>query len=382
MLARLLGAALALLALDQTGRYLVSGYTGSPPVGLFFTNLVTHACVAVVVFLAGLVVSLRHEPGVRPGLMSRWLVARGLLLIALDLTVVRILAWFTLGHDVIGVLELLWALGASMLVLAVLVHLPRRDLVAFAVVVIGLHNLLDGVVMPGAQGLGTAPGAAGKLWILLHQSDDTFRVVGTTGPQITVAIPLLPLAGVMAAGYASGALWHLEQARRLALIRRWGLGLLAGFVLLRGLNLYGDPRPWSVQSTTLGTLISFLDLTKFPSSLQLLTLALGAALLALALLEARPAWLRPMAAFGRTPLFFYLAQIFITHVIALAVTVASGRDPSHLFVTQPFSERPSPGAGFALSVVYACWLATLGVLYPVCRWIGREAEPPTASPTL
>jgi uncharacterized membrane protein len=368
---RLLGAALALLALDQTRRYLVANYAGTPDVGLFFTNLVTQSCVPVVVFLAGLMIALYHGPGAQPGAISRWLVPRAFLLIALDLTVVRIVAWFTVGTDFIGVLGLLWAVGASMIVLAVLVHLPRRDLVAFAVVVIALHNLLDDVMMPGAQGLGTAPGPTGKLWVLLHQSGDIFRVVGTTGPQIAVAVPVLPLAGVMAAGYAFGALWEREAARRIVWLRRWGFGLVAAFFVLRGFNIHGDPGSWSVKASPMAGLVSFLDLTRFPASLALLLLALGSALVVLALLEAGPAWLRPMAVFGRAPLFFYIAQILTTHAIALAVTAASGRDTSHLFVTRPFEEGPFPEASFTLGVVYACWLIALAILFPICRTLNR-----------
>ena len=194
---RLRGLALSLVVLDHTGRYLYANVPPVPPadptvpaIAWFMTGWLSAAAVPVLVFLAGVGVRLRQSCGMPVADLSRSLVVRGLLLIVLELTVVRVLGWFTFGVEFIGVLELLWVLGASMLVLAVLVHLPLRDVVVFAAAVIALHNLLDGLVMPGAAGPGTTPGAMGKLWILLHQSGDVVHVIGTSGPVIAVVHPV------------------------------------------------------------------------------------------------------------------------------------------------------------------------------------------------
>ncbi len=378
---RFRGGTLAVMVLDQTLRYLHAGSSSSASpeataatIVLFLTTWFARTAVPVFIFVTGVWVCLEPAKRMRTAELSRFLVTRGVMLIALELTVVRMLAWFTLDLNFIGVLELLWALAASMLVLAVLVHLPRRDVMVFAVAVIALHNVLDHLVMPGAYGLGTAPGAVGKLWIVLHQSSDVFHAIGTSGPRIAVALPVVPLVGVMAAGYVFGAFYQTTTARRVTLLRRWGWGLLAGFVILRAVNMYGDPTPWSPQSDGISSLLSFLNPTKFPASLQWLLLALGPALLLLVALEGSGATFRALEVFGRAPIFFYLAQLFVVHTIAVGVTLASGRDASYLFVTQPFSERPPSGAGFGLAVVYACWAAALLVLYPTCKRFERTAR--------
>lgn len=375
---RLRGGALALMVLDRTLLYLHAGFSSFSSgdatfgtISLFVTTWFARVAVPVFIFATGVWVCLEHAKGIRTAELSRFLVTRGLVLMALELTLVRLLAWFTWDVNFIGVLELLWVVGASMIALAVLVHLPRRDVVVFAVAVIALHNLLDNVVMPGAYGLGTTPGALGKLWILLHQSNDVFHAVGTSGPRLAVALPVVPLVGVMAAGYAFGAVYNGEPAYRVALLRRWGWGLLTGFVVLRAMNVYGDPTPWSPQSDWISSLMSFLNPTMFPASLQWLLLALGPALLLLAALEGRRPPLRMLDVFGRAPLFLYLVQLFVVHTIAIGVTFASGRDVAYLFVRQPFSERPPQGAGFGLVVVYACWAAAILVLYPLCNWFER-----------
>ena len=362
------GFTLALIVLDHAARYLYAPATpseasGAGTLALLGTQSLTRASVPIVVLLAGLTVSRRYGSD-RPGLQSRRLVTHGLCLIVAELTVVRGLAWFTFDYiSVLGVLELFWVVGASMLLLAVLVQLPRRDLIAFAALVIVLHNVFDGVVMPGAYGPGTAPGALGKLWIVLHQSGDVFRLVGTSGPAIAVAYPILPLAGVMAAGYASGPLYQLDEERRVTWMSRVGWGMLAAFLTLRSLDSYGDSNSWSAQAGTLATIVSFLSPTPFPPSLHFLLLVLGPTLLILVLLEKHPSWLRQFALFGRAPVFVYLAQLFIVHVLAFLFTFAVGRDTSYLFVSEPFAERPPEGAGFNLPVVYACWAGALLVVH-------------------
>ena len=176
----------------------------------------------------------------------------------------------------------------------------------------------------------------------------------------------------MAAGYVFGTLYQGSAARRSKLLWRCGTLLLAGFVILRATNVYGDPRPWSPQPDWTLTLLSFLNPTRFPSSLQCLLLTLGPALMLLAALEGNAAPLDRLAVFGRVPLCFYVTQLLVVHTIALGVTVASGRDAAYLFVTEPFSERPPPGAGFGLPVVYACWAAAIGVLYALFRRTERS----------
>jgi uncharacterized membrane protein len=155
--------------------------------------------------------------------------------------------------------------------------------------------------MPGLYGPGTAPGALGKIWILL-KAGGIFSAIGTSGPQIAVAIPLVPLVGVAAAGYSFGVVYRMPAVWRIARLQRWGGGLLAAFACLRALNAYGNPVSWKPEPTAMTTLASLLSVSRFPPSLHFVLFSLGLALLALAVVETQTRWARPLAVFGRTPL--------------------------------------------------------------------------------
>lgn len=372
-LPRATGVVLAVLALDLARRYLHMGTVdaaGGAAVLTMAARWAGAAAVPAFVLLHGLEV-FRRSCSLEPSILSRWLVARGLTLIALELTAVRAAAWFTVDYgEALGVLELLWALGASMIVLAVLVHLPRRDIAIFAALVIGLHNMLDPVEPPGAYGPGTAPGPLGIVWMLLHESGYVFRVAGADGPVIGIAHPVLPFAGIMAAGYALGAVYAWDEARRIVWMRQVGMGMTAAFVVLRALGQYGDPSPWSYGDSV----VSFFAATPFPPSLQFLLLALGTLLILLPLFERAPRWTAGFATAGRLPVFCYVLLVFVMHAIAMGVTLAAGRDTAYLFVSQPFMERPPAGAGFGLPAVIACGFVGLVIAYGTCALYAAAAR--------
>lgn len=360
---------LAILAVDVARRYLhqdTLGAAGSGTVLAALTSAFGAAAVTWFVLLQGLE-AFRSSRSHAAARLSRLLVARGLILIVLELTVLRAAAWFTVDYSsALGVLELLWTVGASLLVLALLVRLPLRDVVLFALLVIALHNMLDGVEPPGAYGPGTAPGLPGILWILLHESGHVFRLTGATGPVIGIAHPLLPFAGIMAAGYALGALYTFHPVRRSVWLRRMGTGMLAAFVLLRALGIYGDPAPWTATDSAAASVLSFVVATPFPPSLQFLLAWLGVLLLLLAAFE-RTSIRSAVVAIGYTPVASYIGVVCVIHVLALGVTLAAGGDASHLFVSQPFTERPPAGAGFGLPAVLAFALTGLLVLHGAHR---------------
>jgi uncharacterized membrane protein len=340
---------------------------------LFMTRWVTHFCAPVFVFLAGVSAYLQRARGATNAELSWFLLTRGLWLVVLELTLVRVGTWFNVDYSVFFVnLQVIWVLGVSMVVLAGLVYLPLGAIAAIGVGIIVLHDTLDDVRVVGWRPDAPAVPATSILWILLHQGGSRFQLFGSSGPMVYVLYPLIPWIGVMAAGYAFGRIYDLEPSRRNRILRNTGLALMAAFIVLRATNLYGDPRPWQVQSSWIFTMLSFINTWKYPASLLFLLMTLGPALIALAWFERRPptgAIGRALVTFGRVPLFFYLLQWPLAHGLMVALSVLAGRDIAHLFRGLPqFYTTAPPDVGFPLWSVYVCWAAVVGVLFVLCRW--------------
>lgn len=274
-------------------------------------------------------------------------------LVLLELTVVNLGWHFQIPFTPLF-LQVIWAIGVSMIVLAGLVRLPRAVVAIIAVALIAGHNLLD-QIQPEALGL------FGPLWVILH--------VQTTLPQLGafVAYPLLPWIGVMALGWVLGPL--LRRPPRES--RRWflllGAGLTLAWLVLRLANTHGDPTPWHAQESAALTLGSFLNAGKYPPSLVFLLMTLGPALVVLALIhrvrEPIGGFLR---VFGEVPLFYYVLHIFAVHALAIAVGTAQGFGPGQM--AQLFLNLPKQGYGLSLPWVYVAWLGLVASLYPVSRW--------------
>jgi uncharacterized membrane protein len=264
-----------------------------------------------------------------------------------------------------------------MVVLAALVHLPRRVIGAFGVATIALHNLLDVVHVAGWNGPATpVPSAAAKMWMVLHQAGFT-PLLGSSSPLVWVEYPLIPWVGVMAAGYAFGAVYELERERRIRLLRYLGLSLVVAFVAIRFIDIYGDPAPWSTQPSRIFTLLSFINTTKYPPSLLYLLMTIGPSLVALSWFESWPhkasgagaAGGGPAAAlitFGRVPLFFYLLQWPLAHGSAIAANIIAGRPFGYLLLTPP-AIWPSMNNGFHGTVMF-CWAGIIAIEYPLPRF--------------
>jgi uncharacterized membrane protein len=181
-----------------------------------------------------------------------------------------------------------------------------------------------------------------------------------------VFYPVIPWIGVIAAGYGFGALLLRPEAERRRLLLRLGLGLTAAFVLLRAINLYGDPSRWAPQGSALFTLLSFLNTTKYPPSLQYLLMTLGPAIALLPLLDrARGPVARFFIVYGRVPFLYYVVHLFLIHALSVALGVMQGfpvRDFLQVWAFYP--ER----YGVGLGVVYVVWVAVVLAMYPLCRW--------------
>jgi len=326
-------------------------------VGLYLTRWITHLCAPTFIFLAG-VSAQRMSLRVSTGELSRFLLTRGLWLIALEVTVV-LAAWsFNVRYQFGVFLQVIWAIGASMVCLAALAHLKRLTIGAFAVLVILGHNLLDGIA-PAAFG-GFAP-----LWTLLH----------VQGPFSLgfVSYPLIPWVAVMALGFVMGAMYDMPVERRRSLLRRAGIIAITAFVVLRISNAYGDPNPWVAHGDITATLMSFFDVEKYPPSLLYLLATLGLCWLCLAAAESFGSRLASgfasvLEVFGRVPLFVYVMHIVVAHLLAGLIAWSMGYGTTVL--TNVFMFFPKEW-GFGLPVVYTAWLAVLALLYPLCRWFGE-----------
>ncbi len=324
---------------------------------LFLTRWITHFCAPVFVFLSGTGAFLSLARGKPKAELSRFLVTRGIWLIILELTLVQTGLSFTVDRSFMWT-QVIWALGWSMIVLAALIHLPVRAIAAFGITMIALHNLLDGI-NPAAFG------TLRPLWMVLHQPGTIQLAPNWTWFTL---YPLIPWIGVMAAGYAFGAILLLEKERRNRILLRLGLSLAGAFIVIRLTNIYGDAQRWSAQKDAVFTVLSFLNVTKYPPSLLFLLMTLGPAIALLRALDREPnAVTRPFIVFGRVPLFFYLLQFPLAHALAIGVAHLRGEPTEWLYQTPVFNYPPGYH-GFGLAGVYFWWVVTALLLYPLCAW--------------
>jgi uncharacterized membrane protein len=362
---------MVLMALDHVRVY--SGIpAGGPTPELFLTRWVTHFCAPAFVFLAGTAAFLHALKAPGRGAESRFLAVRGAWLILLELTVIRVAWTFNLdfrGYLLAGVI---WVIGWSMIVLAGLVWLPRWAVAAFGIAVVCGHNLLD----PWMRALATAAAESPHGWLLKVLYVGFFAgpiEVGDGGPRLVVLYSIVPWVGVMAAGWAFGGVLGLERARRRRLCLAIGLGATALFLLLRGTNVYGDPRPWAPAAGPgdMPAVLALLNTTKYPASLSFLLMTLGPTIALLPLLEGASGPIaRWLVVFGRVPLFYYLLHVPLVHALAVVVSrVRLGHVTPWLFANHPMGNPPPPdGYTWSLPLLYAAWAAAVVALYVPCRW--------------
>jgi uncharacterized membrane protein len=355
------GVIMILMALDHTRDFF--GNTGLNPtnpatttIALFFTRWITHFCAPVFFLLTGTgaYLSLRKKSKSE---LSKFLFTRGLWLIFLELVVSRCLGWqFNFDYRVLFII-VLWALGWAMIVLSVLVYLPTPVVAGFGILMIATHNLFDSVQ------------SSNPLWTLLHSPN---FLVNSPRHSVFVGYPLIPWIGVTAAGFGLGQIYRWTPERRRAFLTRLGIGLSLAFVVLRAINIYGDPQPWAGQRSATFTVLSFLNTTKYPPSLLYLLMTLGPALLFLRAVDSgTPRWLRPALIIGKVPMFYYLLHIPLIHLLAIAVCYARYGEVHWMFESPTLDHFPvtqPPGWGFSLPVVYLMWGIVVLTLYPLCRW--------------
>ena len=355
------GVIMIIMALDHTRDFF--GIPGQNPTdlataspALFLTRWITFFCAPVFFLLTGTgaYLSLRRKS---PGELSRFLLTRGLWLIFLELVVLRCLGYqFNFDYRV-TMLLVLWALGWAMITLSALVRLPAFAVTAIGAVMIVGHNLFDSLKW------------ANPLWSILHSPG---FVVNTPSHIVFVAYPLIPWVGVTAVGYGLGQIYGWDAGRRRAFLLRLGLALTLAFLVIRGINIYGDPSHWMRQKTAVFTVLSFLNATKYPPSLLFLLMTLGPAMIFLCAVDrGTPRMLRPALVIGKVPLFYYMLHFPLIHLLAVITCYARYGSAHWMFESPDLGHYPfsaPPGWGYSLPVVYLVWALVVVTVYPLCRW--------------
>jgi uncharacterized membrane protein len=363
------GVVMILMVIDHTRDYFGNALLDPTDLSraspaLFLTRWVTHVCAPAFAFLAGTGAYLAGSGGRSRGDLPAFLASRGLWLIFLELTVVRLGLFFDPVNAPV-ILTVLWSIGASFIVLAGLIFLPSRVVGAIGVLLIAAHGLIGGP----SPGSGTPAAVRAASALLLRPG--FLPLPG--GVNVLVGYPLLPWLGVVTVGYGFGEVIRLEPGRRRRMMWITGVAMTAAFMILRILGVYGEPRPWTAQATPLLTGLSFVNCTKQPPSPLFLLMTLGPAVAALALIDrvgiCGPVG-RALVTLGRVPLLFFLLQWYVIHGLAVLAGVVRGFPVAWLF--SPAALGPAPeGWALGLPGIYAAWAVVLAVLYIPCHWFAR-----------
>ncbi|MBC6698288.1 DUF1624 domain-containing protein [Hymenobacter puniceus] len=355
------GLVMVIMALDHTRDFwgatlLRPEDVAHAPALLFLTRWVTHICAPTFVLLSGCSVYLYAQKRHNRAAVSRFLLARGLWLIVVEVTVLTfVLSW----SYSLTLLLVIWAIGTGFALLAGLLWLPRWLLIALTFVVLAGHNLVPNLAPVTAANAG---------WALLHNGPFVLPVLGQP---VLVAYSVGPWLGVLLAGYLLGPWFQLPLPLRNRRLRWAGVGLLGIFCMLRATNWYGDPTPWSVQPQgLLHTWLSFVNVTKSPPSLLFVCLTLGVALLLLSQAEKATSRLSDiLRTFGQVPFFYYLLHFTLLSSAAwIWTTLEFDRAVNLAFA--PASAWP-PAYSPSLARTYLVWAVVVVAMYGPCRWYQR-----------
>jgi uncharacterized membrane protein len=364
------GLVMIIMALDHTRDFIHNAaYTDDPlnlqtttPV-LFFTRWITHFCAPVFVFLSGVSAYLQGLRKTKKELRN-FLIKRGCWLIVIEIVIMSFIFTFDPSYSFIT-LSVLWSIGISMIILGLLIKLPWQLILTIGLLIVFGHNLLDFIE---AQYMGNMP----LILSILHRPS-----VLPVSNSLSVGnfYNFLPWTGLMLVGYCFGKLYNINISvdGRNKYILLSGLSLLLFFIVLRAINVYGDPKPWSVQRNSLYTFFSFINTNKYPPSLLFMCMTLGPALIFLsAIANVRNRFTAIVKVYGQSPLFYFLLHFFLLRVITTISFFVRG----HSF-TEGYKGVPNfpfkfiiPGEGYNLLTVYIIWIAIVIVLYPVCKWYG------------
>jgi uncharacterized membrane protein len=364
------GLVIVIMAIDHTRDFFSQSMTIDPMsdpnagLALALTRWITHFCAPVFVLLAGTSAGLMVARKSAADL-CRFLLTRGLWLIFVEIFVISTATTYApggiaeLGGKTLVFMQVIWVIGASMVLLSFLQFLGRKACLALGALIVLGHNALDGH-WPVAQSLvDTTP----PLWAALHVS-----MSKVAGPfHFLFLYPLLPWVGVMLLGFGASMLFERDAASRRRALLGWGFAITAAFLALRFIDGYGEPNHWQSQPTAANTLIDFLNTTKYPPSLEFLAMTLGPAAIFCAFAERMRGFFTDMfAMFGRVPFAFYVAHFYLLHALCLGLGAIQGVPVGQLMTFPPFFPK---GYGVPLWGVYLVWMLVIAILYPFCRWV-------------
>lgn len=320
----------------------------SPP-DLFLTRWITHFCAPTFIFLTGLsayLYGLKHTKNE----LSKFLFTRGLWLIFLEITVIAF-AWFFSFNFTHPTLMVIWAIGVSMIFLAVMCRLPYMAIGVVGFAIVFLHNLTDNIHFVEGTFIN-------DIWMVLHVQG---KIPISPGMKIFIFYPVLPYFGLICLGYAFGKLFSpaTEAGKRKRALLGIGTLSVALFGIIRYINVYGDPHPWQYQIATPYTILSFINCNKYPVSLLFALMTLGPSILFLYVFDSiQNKFTGFLTTIGKVPMFYYIVHIYLIHTIAF-LTENPGASPFHL------------AGRFHLRTVYVIWISVVLVMYFPCKWYGK-----------
>ena len=361
------GLVMVIMALDHVRDYFhINAFTNNYPenmettnILLFGTRFISHYCAPVFIFLAGTSAFLYGQNKTKYQL-SKFLITRGLWLIFVEIFINNFLWWFDVSFGFTN-LQVIWAIGVCMIILGLLIHLPKAFIFILGILIVFGHNTLDGIVKEGDS-------AEALFWYFLHQSNGFSFAEGKF---LWFSYPILPWVGVMLLGYCFGELY--SKGKSLELRKKWllfvGISSIVLFFILRGINLYGDLKPWTHYETAEKTIISFFNATKYPPSLVYLLMTLGPALLFLYFIEnIKNSITNFLLVFGRVPFFYYILHILVIHVGAIIGLLITNKNWKLMILdNETMDSGALQGYGYSLFSVYVIWIVIVTLLYPICK---------------
>lgn len=360
------GVVMVIMALDHVRSYFHYGSFFTDPTnietttpGIFFTRFITHFCAPVFVFLAGTSAFLYGSKKTKP-VLFKFLFTRGVWLIILEIALNNIIWTFDVSYS-FTILQVIWAIGLSMIILSFLIYLPKKIILLIGILLITCHNLFDSIVLEGKS-------FESILWYVLHQ--EQLLILSPTR-MIIFKYPIIPWIGLMALGYCFGALYRKGADVKIRKKRLFqiGLGAIIVFFILRTLNLYGDLVPWSFEASRTKTILSFFNVTKYPPSLLFLLITIGPSLLFLRYFENTKNKITDFfLVFGRVPLFYYFIHVLLIHAIAIGgMFLIAGEWEDMIFTAEAFLKAKLINYGYGLPIVYTIWISIVLFLYPFCK---------------
>jgi uncharacterized membrane protein len=360
------GVVMVIMALDHVRDYFHYGSFYNDPTDLattspilFFTRFITNFCAPVFVFLSGTSAFLYGTNKTKPQLF-KFLFTRGLWLIFLEIVVNNFIWTFDITYS-LQIFQVIFAIGFSMICLSFLIYLPKKVILILGIILIAGHNALDSIVMQGQS-------FQSIVWYFLHQNN---ALVKGSDYLVIIQYPLIPWIGLMALGYLFGTFYQKDY--NVSIRKKWllrlGLGAIALFFILRGLNIYGDLAPWTVQDTITKTILSFFKVTKYPPSLLFICVTLGPAMLFLYAYEnTQNKVTNFFLAFGRVPLFYYFLHMLVIHVFAiLSIFIFGGNWQDMIMTGKNFMNGNLKTYGYSLFIVYLVWISVVLLLFPLCK---------------